>query len=223
MRTQAAVFLLIITVLLFACEKKPSLPPVIPAPTSEDGYTGIGEPSSAKNTKNPAPVESLVAAAPATVNLDVEDKENRLVKEEVLKRIDVMPNLTDDEKDKLYVQVERARAMGKVITIPFASGEHQLQASATNSLLQSLKLPQIEKFSQDPTIVFVVLGYADKKGDQKTNIAISMQRANAIVKVLKEKAEVMNVIHAVGMGSSEMFDSASLDKNRVVEVWAVLP
>jgi hypothetical protein len=33
----------------------------------------------------------------------------------------------------------------------------------------------------------------------------------------------MNVIHPVGMGSSDMFDTKNLDKNRVVEVWAVLP
>jgi len=33
----------------------------------------------------------------------------------------------------------------------------------------------------------------------------------------------MNLCHSVGMGSSEMFDARNLDKNRVVEVWAVLP
>jgi hypothetical protein len=33
----------------------------------------------------------------------------------------------------------------------------------------------------------------------------------------------MNVTHGVGMGSSDMFDAKDLDKNRVVEVWAVLP
>jgi outer membrane protein OmpA-like peptidoglycan-associated protein len=69
----------------------------------------------------------------------------------------------------------------------------------------------------------VVLGFADKKGDPKKNIAISLERAESVVKALKEKLGVMNVVHAVGMGSSEMFDAQSLDKNRVVEVWAVLP
>jgi outer membrane protein OmpA-like peptidoglycan-associated protein len=84
-------------------------------------------------------------------------------------------------------------------------------------------LPQIQKFSDDPTVVFVVLGFADTKGDPQKNIAISLQRADNVVKALKERAAIMNVIHPVGMGSSDMFDTKNLDKNRVVEVWAVLP
>lgn len=171
----------------------------------------------------PGGPEPAALAAPKEVNLANDDAENRLVRQEVLKRIDVMPDLSDDEKDRLYVQVERARAMGKVITIPFASGERSLRAAASEALKEAVKLPQIEKFSVDPTVAFVVLGYADKKGDARANLEISRQRAEAVVKVLKEKAGVANIIHAVGMGSSEMFDSASLDKNRVVEVWVVLP
>lgn len=155
--------------------------------------------------------------------MDAGDAENRAVRGEVLKRIDVMPNLGDAEKDKLYVQVERARGMGKVIAIPFASGEKSISSASASSLVKAVELPQIKKFSEDPTVVFVVLGYADKKGDPKSNQVISLQRAEAVVKVLKDKAGVMNVVHAVGMGGSELFDSANLDKNRVVEVWAVLP
>jgi outer membrane protein OmpA-like peptidoglycan-associated protein len=61
------------------------------------------------------------------------------------------------------------------------------------------------------------------RGDAKKNLAISLERADSVVKTLKERGAVMNVIHAVGMGSSDMFDAKNLDKNRVVEVWAVLP
>lgn len=162
-------------------------------------------------------------STPEVVNTDAGDAGNRAMRAEVLKRIDVMPNLGDEEKDKLYVQVERARAMGQVITIPFASGEKSISSASAAALSKAVALPQVQKFSDDPTVVFVVLGYADKKGDPKANLAISLQRAEAVVKVLKEKAGVMNVVHAVGMGGSELFDAAALDKNRVVEVWAVLP
>ena len=44
-----------------------------------------------------------------------------------------------------------------------------------------------------------------------------------MIKALKERAAIMNVVHAVGMGSSDLFDAKNLEKNRVVEVWAVLP
>ncbi len=141
----------------------------------------------------------------------------------MLKRIDLMPDLTPEDKDKLYVQVERARAMGKIITIPFPSGRIKLDSAAANAIGDKLRLDQIRQLTDDPTVVFVVLGFADKKGDPKQNQEISLARANAVLGVLESRFKLMNVMHAVGMGSSEMFDAQNFDKNRVVEVWAVLP
>jgi outer membrane protein OmpA-like peptidoglycan-associated protein len=158
-----------------------------------------------------------------TVNLDPAYLENQRVREEVLKRIDVMPNLSPEDKDRLYVQVERARAMGKVITIPFPSGAAKLPASALSGLGESLKSPQVLALSEDPTVVFVVLGFADKRGNPEKNLQISTQRAESVVAAMRDQFRVLNVLHAVGMGSSEMFDRENIDKNRVVEVWAVLP
>ena len=227
--------LIAISLLAGAC-KKPSPPPPAPiapkpAPTAESGYAGVPEPTRtpatkavAKPTEAPRAEEPTPAiSAPENVNIDKNDAENRMIKAEVLKRIDVMPNLKDDEKDKLYVQVERARGMGKVITIPFASGARALQPQDLAAISKAIHLPQIEKFSQDPTVVFVVLGYADTKGDPKMTLEISTTRAESVVKTLKERAGIMNVVHAVGMGGSEIFDSAHREKNRVVEVWAILP
>jgi len=165
----------------------------------------------------------MEVSTPETINTDAADAENMAVRAEVLKRVDVMPNLKDDEKDKLYVQVERARGLAKVITVPFASGARKVTSSSLAGLQKALTLPQVEKFSSDPTVAFVVLGFADKKGDPKANQKISLDRAEAVADALKNGAGVMNVVHAVGMGGSEMFDSSALDKNRVVEVWAVLP
>ena len=231
--------LLVISALLTgACKKspfRPAPPAATPAPTAEPGFAGVPEPkppAAEKPAAKPAEPAKPIAKAdeppaaistPETVNIDKNDADNRLIKAEVLKRIDVMPNLKDDEKDKLYVQVERARGMGKVITIPFASGARALQAQDLAAITKAIHLPQIDKFSQDPTVVFVVLGYADKKGDPKMNLEISTKRADSVVKILKERAGIMNVVHAVGMGGSEIFDSAHREKNRVVEVWAILP
>lgn len=213
---------------LAACERHPTKPAAAtPAPTAEPGYAGIPE----KATPAPAASASQVAeespvtadvVAPAQVNLDKANTENQRVKAEVLARIDVMPKLTAEEKDKLYVQVERARGMGKIVTIPFPSGKVAMGGPQFASLKEKIKLPQIQKFSEDPTVVFVVLGFADKKGDPEKNVAISLQRADSVEKALKD-AGVENIIHSVGMGSSEMFSDVNMDKNRVVEVWAVLP
>ncbi|MGH8046604.1 MAG: OmpA family protein [Chthoniobacterales bacterium] len=204
---------------LAACGKKPIVAqPVTPSPSPSPYATAQFDSLSPRPDAIPAAV-----VAPAQVDLDPKAAENQAVKDEVLKRIDLMPALTPEEKDKLYVQVDRARAMGKVVTIPFPSGRTTLDEASASALGDKLQLDQIRKLTDDPTVVFVVLGFADKKGDPKQNQEISLARANAVLGVLQNKFRLFNVMHAVGMGSSEMFDAQNLDKNRVVELWAVLP
>ncbi|MET0223515.1 MAG: hypothetical protein ABW346_03975, partial [Terrimicrobium sp.] len=138
-----------------------------------DGYVGV--PESAADSPAPSPAEEPAGSveAPEQVNMDAADVENQLVKTEVLARIDLMPRLTPEEKDKLYVQVERARGMGKIITIPFATGKVNVGPSEA-ALQEKLKLSKIQKFAEDPTVVFVVLGFADTAGDPRKNVAISL-------------------------------------------------
>jgi outer membrane protein OmpA-like peptidoglycan-associated protein len=226
--------LIALTLLGLAACKRPSLTVTTPAPAPEqapvstaeqqpgDGYVGVPESSPNSASLSPAPEPAGSVQAPEQINMDAADVENQLVKTEVLARIDLMPRLTPEEKDKLYVQVERARGMGKIVTIPFATGKVNVGPDEVAALQEKLK-PQIQKFADDPTVVFVVLGFADTMGDPQKNVAISLQRADNVVKALKERAAIMNVVHAVGMGSSDLFDAKNLEKNRVVEVWAVLP
>ncbi|MFY8215560.1 MAG: OmpA family protein [Chthoniobacterales bacterium] len=170
-------------------------------------------------------VEEITGAveSPEAIDMDPATLENQRIKEEVLKRIDVMPALSASDKDRLYVQVERARSMGKVITIPFSTGASRVPMEVITALGTSLEQPQVRTLADDPTVVFVILGFADKKGDPAKNVEISTRRAESVLALLRDRFKVLNVMHAVGMGSSEMFDADDLDKNRVVEVWAVLP
>lgn len=216
---------LLAVLVLAGCDRPPAPEPAQPAANPQPGITA-GTASAEPAAVPEAPPASGMAepvTAPETISTDLADAETRSVRAEVLKRIDVMPNLGDEEKDKLYVQVERARGLAKVITVPFASGARSVAPASAAGIQKALTLPQVEKFSSDPTVAFVVLGYADRKGDPQANQKISLDRAEEVVRVLKDRARVMNVIHAVGMGGSEMFDPKALDKNRVVEVWAVLP
>lgn len=180
---------------------------------------------SAAPEDEPAMSDEIIGSVelPEAVNMDPADLENQRIKEEVLKRIDVMPSLSAADKDRLYVQVERARSMGKVITIPFSTGASRVPSVVVTELGASLEQPQVRALSEDPTVVFVILGFADKMGDPAKNIEISTRRAESVLAILKDRFKVLNVMHAVGMGSSDMFDAQNLDKNRVVEVWAVLP
>lgn len=159
-----------------------------------------------------------------TPNLDLRDAQNKAVKDEVLKRIDLMPTISQDDKDKLYMSVDRARRMGKILTIPFPSGHTTVSPTDITQLRAALASAQLQPLTRDPTCVFVVLGFADQKGDAKTNIHISTQRAESVMKALSDQCGILNVMHAVGMGGSTLFgDEKDAERNRVVEVWAVLP
>ena len=187
-------------------------PPIIDTPKTEP----------AKTMTKPAPPPPIAVAEKVIVD-DVTRTENKSVKAEVLTRIDLMPNVSRANKDKLYNSVERTRSMAKIVTVPFGSGGTAVSASDSEILKTALVSPLVMKLRDDPTLVFVILGYADSVGDDKKNIAISQARADNIAAVMKNKCEVLNVMHAVAMGSSKLLDDKNLEKNRIVEVWAVKP
>ena len=187
--------------------------PASSAPGSPDGEVGVDQPS-------PNSVVEDAGPAPPVVNDRAEEDRTR---QEVLKRIDLMRVLTDAEKDKLYAQVERARGFTKIAVIPFPQNRTTAGASQVEGLIKNLKGPDMQKLLADPTVVLLMVGYADKKGDETKNLEISRSRAESVVQVLKDKLDLVNLMHAVGMGGQDLFDPSDLEKNRVVEVWAVQP
>jgi outer membrane protein OmpA-like peptidoglycan-associated protein len=193
----------------------PTPPPQeTPTPPPTDPST-----STPVETSTPAPAGFI---APQKIDLDASKGENKDVKNEVLTRIDLMP-ITSGNKDKLYQSVERARSMGKVLTIQFASGHSDLSQADLQTLKAELEKPTVAPLREDPTAVFVILGYADTKGDPKKSIIISQRRADSVLRAMKDKCGVSNVLHSVAMGSSTLLDAQKLEKNRIVEIWAVLP
>jgi outer membrane protein OmpA-like peptidoglycan-associated protein len=190
-------------------EEPPSVTPKQPESTSTEPAAPVAEPP-------------RFVTSPARIDMDTSKAENKSVKAEVLTRVDLMP-ITSGNKDKLYSAVERARSMGKILTIPFGSGKSDLASTDIDALKVELEKPELAKLRDDPTAVFVILGYADPKGDPKKNIAFSQARADAVLKAMRDKLGVINVMHTVAMGGSKLLDAQNLEKNRIVEIWAVLP
>jgi outer membrane protein OmpA-like peptidoglycan-associated protein len=183
-----------------------------PSNTSTSGKPGqvSGQATGEGQTGAPMPV-------PSADSKEVDD-----TRQEVLKRIDLMPDLSQKEKDQLYAQVERARGFSKIGVVPFSTAKSALGASQIEAVAQQIRNPKIQQLLQDPTVVLVMVGYADKQGDQVKNREISRTRAEAVVKAIKDRLNPMNIMHAVGMGGQDLFGT-TLDKNRVVEIWAVQP
>jgi outer membrane protein OmpA-like peptidoglycan-associated protein len=202
-----------------------------PIPTVPDTSPAWASRSNTTGAPGPAPGATAVAAneppAPAgdsaPLNFDVNNPTNAAVRAEVLQRIDLMPNITPANKDKLYASVDHARKMGRVLTFPFGKGETTARPADIDRLKQQVQTPEIKELLDDPTVVFVVLGYADPKGSDKLNADISASRARSVMDALRDKCGFQNVMHSVAMGGSTLFSSSDPEKNRVVELWAVVP
>jgi outer membrane protein OmpA-like peptidoglycan-associated protein len=187
--------------------------PVVTPSRLSDGEVGVEHPS-----LNPT-IDDADLAPPVVSDRAEEDR----TRQEVLQRIDLMKVLTDAEKDKLYAQVERARGFTKIAIIPFTQNKTNAGSAQIDALVKNLKGPALQKLLADPTVVLIAVGYADKKGNETKNLDISRSRAESVVEAIKDKMDLVNLTHAVGMGGQDLFDPSDLEKNRVVEVWAVQP
>jgi outer membrane protein OmpA-like peptidoglycan-associated protein len=134
-------------------------------------------------------------------------------RQEVLKRIDLMPNVTSETKERLYW----------LFTVSFERSHTHVSEKETARVVKESKLNGFSKMSQDAAAIFVVLGYADERGEEKKNIQISTDRASNVMELLRKHCGVQNVIQTVPMGSPKLFDPKDPKENRVAEVWAVLP
>ncbi len=186
------------------------VPIVSGGPTPEPGTPGPGPDA----TPEPPPTEPVATNEPAS----------DAVKKEVLARIDKMPGLTPEKKDRLYNSVQRAREMRKIVEISFASGQTDIPPNFAPQVKKLLEADEVRnKFRDDLTAVFVVLGFADTKGNDQSNLRVSDARARSVVKYMEGECGVKNVTHAVAMGSTTLVDKNNAAKNRVAEIWAVLP
>ncbi len=147
--------------------------------------------------------------------------ENQAIQQAVMQRIDAMP-LSQADKARLYTALERAHGLGKLLTVNFATGRTDLAPNDVVNLDSTMHRPKVQRFLDDPAVVLVVLGFSDTKGNEKTNKEISDRRARKVVEALRGSCNVTNMIHSIGMGGQTIVGE-SLDKNRVVEIWAVLP
>jgi outer membrane protein OmpA-like peptidoglycan-associated protein len=194
-------------------------PTPVPTPTPTPSATEAPTPTPAANS-TPTPIAD---AAGTPIDLDITLPEIAEVKRQVLKRIDLMPNVSSQNKDRLYSAVDRARGMGRLFTVSFETSLTKISPEETGAMKSQLERPQIKKFLDDPTLVLVILGYADKQGDDQKNLEISNGRAQAVMDVLRDQFGIQNVMHSVPMGGTDLLDARQLAKNRIVEVWAVLP
>ena len=198
-----------------------------PTPTPAPTATPVPSPSPVP-TPTPAPTPSATPSSPAPeasatpINLDLTGEGLEQVKKAIVKRIELQPSLTEDQKDTLYTAVQSARAMGRVAWLSFTSNAATPSENMA-AVVSQLTTPEVKKLLQDPRIILAVLGYADRQGDDQRNFALSNDRAQTVMKILRDQCGVLNTMYAIPMGGTDLFDPHGFARNRTVEVWAGLP
>jgi serine/threonine protein kinase len=202
-------------------------------PSSDGKPTSVVEPST-KSSVNPttsseagtAPSQQLAATANPGLSPDFTSTNHsglEQIKEEVTKRINLLPGATAGRKAALIEKMRKARSMERLTIVRFDRGQTVLRSLAADELVKAFNGPDIRDKLSDPTTVLVVAGYADPDGNVDMNLRFSRERARSVSKILREQLGLSNAIQAIGMGGTELLDSARPDQNRAVEVWAVVP
>jgi outer membrane protein OmpA-like peptidoglycan-associated protein len=192
-------------------------PTPTPTPTATPTPSPIETPTPTATAASPSPTGSGTP-----INLDLTGEGLEEVKRAIAQRIELQPSLTQVQKDTIYNAVESARAMGRIAVVSFPTAA-SVPSESVASIVAQLSTPEARKLLQEPRIILAVLGYADRQGDDQKNFALSKERADAVVEILREKCGVVNTVYAIPMGGTDLFDPHGLARNRTVEVWAGLP
>jgi outer membrane protein OmpA-like peptidoglycan-associated protein len=193
----------------------------IPTPTLTPTPTPTPTPAEAPTPTPPTTPTATPEPSPTPINLDLTGEGLEQVKNAIIDRIERQPTLSPDQKDKIREAVQSAKAMGRIAVISFNTNE--TSPKEVTSIASQLNTPQVKKLLEDPRIVLAVLGYADLQGDNQRNFVLSNERAQTIIRIMREQSGVLNTIYAVPMGGTDLFDSRAFARNRTVEVWAGLP
>jgi outer membrane protein OmpA-like peptidoglycan-associated protein len=201
------------------------IPESTPLPTVEPSATpsATAEPSAtlspaAEATATPAST-AATSGTPTLPQPEIKASEADEVRQAVLQRIELIPKLSNAKKDKLSSALERAHGLCRLFTVSFEISGTQLRAQDVAFVQNEVSKPEVKNRLDDPTYILVILGFADKQGDDQANQSLSGRRAQAVKDILRHKAGLQNVIEIIPMGGTELLDSRDLAKNRVVEVW----
>ena len=225
----ATVLILAIAAILWTLSSSPKrvtkVVELTPAPTPTPAPTAAPTPTpSLTPTPTPTPGQASTPEPTNTPeNLDLTGAAFDDVKREIIKRIEIQPTATQPQKERAYAMIDKAKGMGRIALIKFDSASSNLRPQDVADVLAQVADPKVQKRLEDPTLVLVILGYADLQGNDQSNIELSRRRAQAVLDILRDKGGVANLMYPIPMGGSDLFDKREFSKNRVVEVWAVRP
>ena len=202
-----------------------------PKPTAQPSPAGSTEQSTPSPVATPSPEVSTTPSSKdsATPNevipspTPLSQPEIDATKEEVIKRINALPEFTAEQKTTLIEKMQKARSMERLTVIRFDIDQTVLHRAAADELVKAFEGSEMRDKLSDQTTILVVAGYADTGGGAEINLRISHERAENVTKILKRRVKLTNAIQTIGMGGTELLNSKRPDQNRAVEIWVVTP
>jgi outer membrane protein OmpA-like peptidoglycan-associated protein len=193
-------------------------PTLLPTPVPTPMPTPLPTP-----VPTPIPVPTPTPVPVSSDHLDNSAADLAKLKAEVAKRIDLMPDLSEARKEMLFASLAKAKGIKLVTTVSFKSAKQTLSTIDQAAIKASLSEPAVSSLLGDPSVVFVVLGYASKSGSNQLNMKLSQDRANSVMNELQLDCQVRNALYSLPMGESTLFGKDKLIENQVAEIWIVLP
>jgi outer membrane protein OmpA-like peptidoglycan-associated protein len=145
------------------------------------------------------------------------------LKAEVAKRIDLMPEISEARKAMLFDNLRTAKGIKLLSTVLFKTAKQTISTEEEASIRTALSDASVSPLLGDPSVVFVVLGYASKTGASQLNMKLSQERANSTMNYLQLGCQVKNAVYSLPMGASTLFGKNNLTDNQAAEIWIVLP
>lgn len=199
---------------------EPTPPPAtITVPVS----TPTPSPTPAPTPRPTPPPTPEPTPTPRLLGFNLTGDQLAIIKREVIRRIELMPTVTEKQKNFLYASLARSQGMKLLATVSFATGQKGVSPVDLADIRSALNAPGVSQTLKDPTLVFVVLGYASKTGNDQKNLSLSQMRADTVMNTLQQDLQIQNVIYPVPMGASELFGNGNPAQNQVAEIWIVLP
>jgi outer membrane protein OmpA-like peptidoglycan-associated protein len=203
-------------------------PSATPSPSASATATTEQSASATPSPSGSPPPPSAGPSASASGSVDTNPKQLsssdiEATRKQVLIRLRAMPGKSDQEKAKLEDKIQSAKSMERLSpVIYFPIGSSMIPKPQADQIVGIFSDAKMKEKMSDPTLVFVVAGYADKSGNPQGNQALSNARAENVARLMKQ-AGVTNVIHTVAMGGTDVLENTRPEQNRAVEVWSVIP
>jgi outer membrane protein OmpA-like peptidoglycan-associated protein len=198
-------------------------PPLTPVATPQPVATPIPSVTLKPTPAPTIPPTPASSPTPALLGFDMSEQSFTLMKEDFLKRMELMPDLTNYQRSMIIKALTNSKGMKLLTRVSFETGNTEVNTVDLATIKQNLASPLIQQALQNPTLVFVVLGYSSKQGSAQLNLQLSQQRADTVLNTLQQQFQIKNVIYPIPMGASTLFSDKNYSENQVAEIWLLLP